>query len=129
MKSIIFAEKEKTNAHRLTGKTYRCCNSKQICGKLGPTNHQLKLTSLPGDKNYKWTKKNCKKRGCGIFGKLKPVGQISKVSAFKQFQLVMTWLVIVAGLQCAGTNSRYHHYSKRAKSKTFRKHGFNGQTV
>ena len=58
MKSTTFVEKEKTNAHRLTRKVYQCSNSKQIRGTLGSTNHQQKLTSLPGDEDWKQTKKN-----------------------------------------------------------------------
>ena len=57
MKSRIFAGKQKTNAHRLTCKSYQCGNSKQFCGTLGLKTHQQELTLLPDDKNWKWTKK------------------------------------------------------------------------
>ena len=55
---MVFAQKEKTNAHRLTRKAYEFIKSKHICGTLGPTDHPQKLTSLPGDKNWKRTNKN-----------------------------------------------------------------------
>ena len=54
---MIFAKKEKANAHRLNRKAYQFGNSKQICGNLGPTNHQQKLTSLTLDKIWKRRKK------------------------------------------------------------------------
>ena len=57
-KNRIFAEKEKTNAHRLTRKAYQFRNSRQICGTMGPTSHQQKLTAIPGDKNWKRIKNN-----------------------------------------------------------------------
>ena len=58
MKSRNFAEKEKTIVHRLAHKAYQFCKSKQICGTLGPRHHEQKLISLPGDENWKRTKKN-----------------------------------------------------------------------
>ena len=92
-----FSEKEKTNGHRLTHKAYQLGKSKQICGIFGPIKHQRTLTSLPGDENWKRTKKS-RKRGCSTFLKLILLRQIFAVAAFKQFQLVVTWLMIVAGL-------------------------------
>ena len=130
MKSRSFAEKEKTIVHRLTHKAYQFCNSKQIWGKVGPTNSQQKLAPYRVKKNWNRRKKKCRNWGCRTFGKFNLVGQISAVAAFKQFQLVVTFWVIVAGLQCVGTNSKYQHYTKSAKKrKTFRKHGFKGETV
>ena len=128
MKSRSFAEKETTIVLRLTHKWYQFCNTKQFWGKLGPKNHQQNLTSLPDDKNWKWTKK-FRKWGCSTFGKLNLVGQISAFAAFKQFQLVVTCLVIVAGLLCTGRNSKYQHYTKSVKKEIFQEHGFNGETV
>ena len=96
MKTRNFAEKEKTNVHRLTHKAYQFGNSNRIWWTLRTTNHQQKLILLPGDENWKWTKK-CRNRGCSTFGKLKLVDRISAVAAFKQLKLVVTWLVIVAG--------------------------------
>ena len=57
-KSSSFSVKEKTNAQRLTNKAYERGTSKQNCGTLGPKDHQLKLISIRGDRNWKWTKAN-----------------------------------------------------------------------
>ena len=110
----------KTIVHRLTHKAYLFCNSKQNRRKLGPTNRQQNLTALPGDKNWKLTIK-WRKGGCNTFGKLNLVGQISAVAAFEQFEPVVTWLVMITGLYCAGTISKYQHYKKIVEKKNLPK--------
>ena len=62
-------------------------------------------------------RKKCRKQGCSTFGKLNLVGQITAVAAFQQFQLVVTCLVIVLGLSCAGTNSKYRYFTKSVKKR------------
>ena len=55
------------------------------------------VTGWKNEVSWKRTKKMHESRiGELTFGKLNPVGQISAVAAFKQLQLVVTWLVIVA---------------------------------
>ena len=56
MESSSLSEKEKANAERLTHKAFQLGTSKQNCGTLGPKDHQRKLISLRGDRNWKRTK-------------------------------------------------------------------------
>ena len=125
MKSRNFAGKEKAIVRRLTQKTYQFCNSKQTWGTLGPTNHQQKLTSLPGDKNWKRTKQNVGNEAVA------PLENSTK--SVKSLQLLLSsifsWL-----WQSRGSNAQANIQSinitlKVYKRKTFRKHGFNGEAV
>ena len=84
---------------------------------MGPTNNQQKPTSSQGEKELETHEENCRKRGSSTFGKLNLVGKISAVIAFKEFQLVVTCLVLVAEISCAGKNSKNQHYAKSVEKK------------
>ena len=111
MKSWNFVEKEKTIVHRLTHKIYQFCNSKQVRGKVEPTNHQQKRTSFSGEKNWRQTEKNVGNEAVAPLENSTWVVRSLKLLLSK-FHPVAICLVIVTGLYCASTNSKYRDYTK-----------------